>query len=99
MNDKVEKTDGSAGEIVLYQPDEKTRLEVRVDADTVWLSQQQMSQLFGTNRQAITKHLKNIYDTEELARESTSSILELVQQEGSGLQHQPSDGGAPAACG
>ena len=71
------------GEIVLYQPDEKTRLEVRVDADTVWLTQQQMGQLFGTNRQAITKHLKNIYDTEELARESTSSILELVQKEGS----------------
>ena len=42
-----------------------------------------MGQLFGTNRQAITKHLKNIYDTEELARESTSSILELVQKEGS----------------
>ena len=83
MNDKVEKTEGTAGEIVLYQPDEKTRLEVRVDADTVWLTQQQMGQLFGTNRQAITKHLKNIYDTEELARESTSSILELVQKEGS----------------
>ena len=83
MNDKVEKTEGNAGEIVLYQPDEKTRLEVRVDADTVWLTQQQMGQLFGTNRQAITKHLKNIYDTEELARESTSSILELVQKEGS----------------
>ena len=83
MNDIVEKTEGTAGEIVLYQPDEKTRLEVRVDADTVWLTQQQMGQLFGTNRQAITKHLKNIYDTEELARESTSSILELVQKEGS----------------
>ena len=42
-----------AGEIVLYQPDEKESLEVRVDADTVWLTQQQMGQLFGTNRQAI----------------------------------------------
>ena len=83
MNDKVEKTEGNAGEIVLYQPDEKTRLEVRVDADTVWLTQQQMGQLFGTNRQAITKHLKNIYDTEELARESTSSIMELVDSRAS----------------
>ncbi len=83
MNDKVEITEGTAGEIVLYQPDEKTKLEVRVDADTVWLTQQQMGQLFGTNRQAITKHLKNIYDSEELVRESTSSILELVQKEGS----------------
>lgn len=79
----MEKSIENKGEIVLYQPDEKTRLEVRVDEDTVWLTQQQMGQLFGTNRQAITKHLKNIYETEELARESTSSILELVQKEGS----------------
>ena len=83
MNDKVEKTEGTAGEIVLYQPDEMVNIEVKLDVEhnTVWLTQQQMGQLFGTNRQAITKHLKNIYDTEELARESTSSILELVRKE------------------
>lgn len=69
-------------EVVLYQPDDNIRLEVRVEHDSVWLSQAQMGQLFGTNRQAITKHIKNIYETGELNRESTCSILELVQTEG-----------------
>ncbi|MCQ2078414.1 MAG: virulence RhuM family protein [Bacteroidaceae bacterium] len=69
-------------EIVLYQPDELTKLEVRVENETVWLSQQQMAELFGVNRQAITKHLKNIYDSHELQQEATCSILELVQSEG-----------------
>ena len=70
------------GEIVLYQPDESIRLEVRIEDETVWLSQAQMAELFGTNRQAITKHIKNIYETGELNRETTSSILELLQKEG-----------------
>ncbi len=70
------------GEIILYQPDETVRLEVRVEDETVWLSQQQMAELFGTGRQAITKHLQNIYDCGELKEEATSSILELVRKEG-----------------
>ena len=70
------------GEIVMYQPDETIRLEVRMDGETVWLSQAQMAELFGTKRQAITKHLQNIYDCAELKRETTSSILELVRKEG-----------------
>ena len=70
------------GEIVLYQPDDTIRLEVRMDDETVWLTQAQMAELFGTGRQAITKHLQNIYDSEELNKVATSSILELVRQEG-----------------
>ncbi len=70
------------GEIVMYQPDETIRLEVRMDGETVWLSQAQMAELFGTKRQAITKHLQNIYDCAELKRDTTSSILELVRKEG-----------------
>ena len=70
------------GEIVMYQPDETIRLEVRLEDDTVWLTQAQMAELFGTGRQAITKHLQNIYECEELQKEATSSILELVRQEG-----------------
>lgn len=81
------------GEIILYQPDETVRLErlrvgglcpgmVRLEDDTVWLTQAQMGELFGTNRQAITKHLQNIYDSKELSKEATSSILELVRKEG-----------------
>ena len=70
------------GEIILYQPDETIRLEVRVEDETVWLTQQQMAELFGTGRQAITKHLQNIYECEELEKNATSSILELVRKEG-----------------
>lgn len=69
-------------EIILYQPDEAIRLEVRLDEETVWLTQAQMAELFGTQRQAITKHIKNIFDTKELERSTTSSILELLQSEG-----------------
>lgn len=81
-NEIICKPEKSNGEIVLYQPDETIRLEVRLDDDTVWLSQAQMAVLFGTQRQAITKHLKNIFETNELERVATSSILELVQKEG-----------------
>ena len=68
-------------EIVLYQPDDTIQLEVRLQDETVWLNQQQMAELFGTQRQAITKHLKNIFESGELDRPATCSILELVQKE------------------
>ena len=70
------------GEIVMYQPDETIRIEVRLEDDTVWLTQAQMAELFGTGRQAITKHLQNIYACEELTKDATCSILELVRKEG-----------------
>ena len=82
MTEIQHRTDIQQGEIILYQPDETVRLEVRLEDDTVWLNQQQMADLFGTNRQAITKHLKNIYSVNELKKTSTCSILELVRQEG-----------------
>ena len=71
-----------SGEIVLYNPDDTIRLEVRMNEETVWLSQSQMAELFGTQRQAITKHLKNIFESHELEKTATSSILELLQKEG-----------------
>ena len=74
--------ESTTGEIVMYQPDETIRLEVRVENETVWLSQALMAELFGTKRQAITKHLQNIYECDELKKEATSSILELVRKEG-----------------
>ena len=65
-------------QIVLYQPNESVKLEVKVDAghETVWLTQQQIADLFGTKRPAITKHLSNIYASGELDKNSTCSILE-----------------------
>lgn len=69
-------------EIVLYQPNELVRLEVKLQDESVWLTQAQMAILFGTGRQAITKHISNIYKCGELEKSSTSSILEQVQKEG-----------------
>lgn len=66
------------GEIILYQPDEVIRLEVRLEDDTVWLTQQQIADLFGVRQPAISKHLKNIYDSGELDESTTYSILEYM---------------------
>ncbi len=70
------------GEIILYQPDSSIRLEVRMKEETVWMTQAQMAALFGTQRAAITKHLNNIYNSGEIDRETTCSILEHVGQNG-----------------
>ena len=55
-----------ANEIILYQPNEALKLEVRLEQETVWLTQQQIADLFGTKRPAITKHLSNIFKSGEL---------------------------------
>lgn len=54
------------GEIVLYQPNDNIRLEVRLQDDTVWLTQQQMAELFNTTRNNITLHIGNIFEEGEL---------------------------------
>ena len=91
--DKMESRDQvgneNRGEIVFYQPEGEVRLEVRVENETVWLTQAQMAELFEVQRQAITKHIKNIFDTHELDEPSTSSILELVQKEGRRMVKRP----------
>ncbi len=58
-------------------------MDLKIENETVWLNQAQMAVLFGTKRQAITKHIKNIFDCGELQKEATCSILELVRLEGS----------------
>lgn len=70
------------GEIILYQPDEAIRLEVRMENETIWLTQEQIAYLFGTKRPAITKHLNNIYNSGELDVDSTCSILEHMGNDG-----------------
>ena len=69
-------------EIVLYQPDEQLTLEVKLGDETVWLTQEQIAILFGTQRPAITKHLNNIYKSGELEEKSTCSILERMGNDG-----------------
>ena len=72
----------SENQIVVYQPNETIRLDVRFENETVWLTQEQIANLFGTKRPAITKHLANIYKSGELEREGTCSILEHMGNDG-----------------
>lgn len=69
-------------EIILYQPDKQLTLEVKLGDETVWLTQEQIAVLFGTQRPAITKHLNNIYKSGELEEKSTCSILERMGNDG-----------------
>ena len=70
-------------EIVLYRPNELVEhIEVRFDEDTVWLTQAQIAELFGTKRQAITRHLKNIFACGELAEDVVCSKMEHTTRHG-----------------
>jgi len=69
-------------EIVLYQPDATIQLEVRLQDETVWLSQQQMAELFGTDRTSILRHIHNIYKTNELDETATCAKIAQVRLEG-----------------
>ena len=60
--------ESNTGEIVMYQPDETIRLEVRMGEETVWLTQQQMAELFDKDRTVIGRHIRNIYKEEELEK-------------------------------
>jgi len=72
------------GDIIFYNtPTGDVKIEVIFNQETFWLTQKRMAELFGVEVPAINKHLSNIYDTGELNREATISILETVQQEGS----------------
>lgn len=71
------------GEVLIYQtPDGGSSVEVRMEQDTVWLTQAQIADLFGTKRPAITKHLSNIFKNKELAEDSVCSILEHTAADG-----------------
>ena len=70
------------GEIIIYQT-EDARIDVRLENDTVWLTQAQMAELFQTDRTSIVRHINNIYKTDELTREATCAKIAQVQTEGS----------------
>jgi len=69
-------------EIVVYQPDETLRLDVRLEDETVWLTQSQMGTLFGCTTRNVRLHLENIYACGELTTEATRKDFFLVRQEG-----------------
>lgn len=69
--------------IILYQSEDgQTHVDVRMENDTVWLTQAQMAELFETDRTSIVRHINNIYKTEELEREATCAKIAQVQMEG-----------------
>ena len=70
------------GEVVLYQPNDTIRLEVRLEQETVWLTQQQIADLFGVKQPAVSKHLSNIFKEGELQKDSVHSILEYTASDG-----------------
>lgn len=73
---------GQTGEIVMYQPDETIRLEVRMDHETVWLTQAQMVELFQTTKQNVSLHVGNVFREGELNKEGTVKEYLTVQTEG-----------------
>ena len=70
------------GEIILYQPNNSIRLEVRMQEETVWLTQAQMAALFSVDRTVIVKHIGNIFKSQELEEFSTCAKIAQLQQEG-----------------
>ena len=74
--------ESNKGEIVMYQPDETIRLEVRMGEETVWLTQQQMADLFDKDRTVIGRHIRNIYKEEELEENITCAKFAHMGSEG-----------------
>lgn len=69
--------------IIIYQSEDgQTHIEVRMDEDTVWLTQQQMSDLYQTSRTNVVEHIKHIYEDGELVEEATCRKIRQVRQEG-----------------
>ena len=67
--------DSNTGEIVMYQPDETIRLEVRMDEETVWLTQQQMAELFHKDQSVVARHINNAFKEGELDENSNMHFL------------------------
>ena len=69
-------------EIIVYKPDETLALQVRVEDETVWLSQAQIVELFNSSKANISEHLKHIFDSGELMKDATVRKFRTVRQEG-----------------
>ena len=79
----------SENQIVVYQPNETVRLDVRLENETVWLTQSQMATLFGCSTDNIGLHLKNVYAVGELSREATTEDFSVVRKEGARQVRRP----------
>ena len=68
-------------EIILYQPDEIVKLEMRLENETVWLTQQQIAELFQRERTVITKHINNVFREGELEEKSNVHFLHIANSD------------------
>lgn len=74
----------SKGEVVIYQSEDgQTHIDVKIEGETIWLSQQQMAKLFQSSRTNVIEHIENIYSEGELSLDSTCRKFRQVQEEGS----------------
>ena len=80
---KVQPSENSFSEILLYTtPNGSVKVEIYLQDETIWLTQQKIADLFGVDRSVVTKHIGNIYSENELDKEATSAIFAQVQKEG-----------------
>ncbi|MDA0322740.1 MAG: hypothetical protein O2923_08505 [Verrucomicrobia bacterium] len=83
MADRKQEAHAPDSEIVLYQTEDgRNRIEVRLEYETVWLTINQMAELFQVDKSGISRHLRNVYETGELQREATVAKYATVQEEG-----------------
>ena len=81
MNEKENNT--NKGEIIIYQSEDGlTQINVKLEDETIWLTQQQMAELFQTSRTNVVEHIRNIYSEGELYQNSTCREFRQVQREG-----------------
>ena len=82
-NDESHQIEQSRGQFLVFQAEDgSAKLEVRLQGETIWLSINQMAELFCVDKSGISRHLKNVFETGELQRESTVAKLATVQSEG-----------------
>ena len=83
MNYMANNSEANTGDILIYQSENGlTRIDVRLEQDTVWLTQQQMAELFQTSRTNVVEHIHHIYEEGELMQEATCRNFRQVQREG-----------------
>ncbi len=79
-------------QILLYQTgDGKTKIEVKLQDETVWLTKKQMAELFNVRKQDIDYHVRNVFETSELEEKATTKNILVVQKEGSRMVHRNVD--------
>lgn len=83
MSEKESLPVAEKNEIIVYQPEGgEFHIEVRVENETVWLTQAQMAELFATDRTSINRHIRNFFQTQELNEKSTCAKIAQVRMEG-----------------